>query len=783
MKAAFVLRSLDKTRLLKLAESFDVPLLRANENADDLATRIARSLGVRLGWRESLQAIVEQLTNAELRNFLGDQRWEVSREHGQDLLIEVYETVRMSELSGVDLRALIMDLADSSEANRIESIFTSRKWAAYFDLRESYTLDEHGSRTGSRYLSADELARLNVANARDQDLVADLAEVTGLSARSVHRRLEAAHGRTLLLNCFEDRWPSPPNAETLGVLNVADAREHGLVAPLAELTGLSPKGVVRRLNAAHGRTLLANCFADRWPNNESRLLDADELAELNVAEALRRDLVQDLAEVIGLSEGTVQRRLKDAHGRTRLVTCFEDHWPQSGRKPLGAGELAALNVADAVRGDLDADIAAITGLSEMGVRRRLNAEHGRTLLITCFADRWPSDGETVSLDELAEMNVAEALRRDLIDQIAEVTGMSAQGVRRRLNEAHGRTRLTTCFTDHWPHSPEQGASEPLEAVALIGVTVAEARERDLATSLTEITGMSPRGVRRRLNAAHGRMLLTTCFADCWPENETPDRDALATMNVAEVRERRLAAFVASLLHMPEHEVQRRLDAAHGRMLLVNCFEGEWHRNERTRERIRDPEPDSKQPWYKLRTVNRRYELLQRLGGGGFGTAFEARDLRFEGRIVVIKFPRDREKDTLDALRREFALTTALKHRHICTYYSFEEDTEFDLPFLVMEHGGESLEKMIDAGEEFGVDQSFRIVAQAADALDHIHDDNKIHGDINPGNVLVTSSGEVRLTDFGISANTVTEPRAGGAVTKVARSHTGTIRCIDLSIIP
>jgi hypothetical protein len=769
MKAASILRSLDKVRLIKLAETFGVSLMRANENADALTTRFARSLGVRLGWRESLEAILDALTNIEMRHFLAEQRWEVVRERGEDLYSEVYESARLAELGGADLRALILDLADTSEANEVEKTFVSRKWGAYFVLRERYPLDEHGARTGLARLSTDELANLTVADARDRNLIVDLAAVTGLSEASIRRRFEAAHGRTLLSNCFEDRWPPAPSAEILGLLNVADARERGLVAAIAEVTGMTPKGVVRRLNAVHGRTLLANCFSDRWPEENNLLLDANELAELNVAEALRRDLTEDIAEITGLSEAAVRGRLDNSHGRTLLLTCFDDHWPHAAREPLGANELSKLRVADAQREDLVASLAELTGLSEMGVRRRLNANHGRTLLTTCFADLWPQEAEAASLDELGRLTVADAFRQNLVERLSELTKMSGQGVKRRLNESHGRTLLITCFADRWPSNNTQ--PDTLNVDDLVGLNVADARDRDLVGSIAAITGMSPRGVRRRLNAAHGRTLLSTCFADRWPDDKVIDLNQLAQMNVGEARDRGLAATIADFLHLSEAAIARRLADAHGRTLLINCFEKEWS-HENDSDSNRDSYRDVAQPWNKLRIVNRRYELNHSLGGGGFGTAFQARDLKFQDRVVVIKFPRDRETDTLDALHREFELTTALKQRHICTYYDCDDDKEFDIPFLVMEHGGESLEKMIDAGEQFDTRRAIELITQTAAALDHIHDDNKIHGDINSGNVLVTANGEVRLTDFGISAVTITEMREDGGLTKVARSQYG-----------
>ena len=85
---------------------------------------------------------------------------------------------------------------------------------------------------------------------RDDDLVGKIADLTGLTERTVRKRPDEAHGRTLARNLFDDRWPA--EAEDFEGKSAAWARNAELFEELANLTGLTERVVRKRLQEAHG---------------------------------------------------------------------------------------------------------------------------------------------------------------------------------------------------------------------------------------------------------------------------------------------------------------------------------------------------------------------------------------------------------------------------------------------------------------------------------------------------------------------------------------------------
>ena len=116
------------------------------------------------------------------------------------------------------------------------------------------------------------LGSTNVKAARDdEELSSAVAEVTGLTAGAVEAALQGAHGRTRLDTLFADSWPW--TAAGFSGATVAWARELGLDEELSRVTGLTTRTVRGRLKKVAGQMLVANLFAEDWPDD-----DADELA-------------------------------------------------------------------------------------------------------------------------------------------------------------------------------------------------------------------------------------------------------------------------------------------------------------------------------------------------------------------------------------------------------------------------------------------------------------------------------------------------------------------------
>jgi tetratricopeptide (TPR) repeat protein/predicted Ser/Thr protein kinase len=145
----------------------------------------------------------------------------------------------------------------------------------------------------------------------------------------------------------------------------------------------------------------------------------------------------------------------------------------------------------------------------------------------------------------------------------------------------------------------------------------------------------------------------------------------------------------------------------------------------------------------------RYELIERIGRGGMGEVFLARDTQL-GRTVAIKAlaadhvpaHSDRER-----FRQEVANLVAVTHPYVAAVYDVVEDGD-DL-YIVMEHvRGRSLKEAAEA------DHRPRTIArwgqQVAEALAGIHAAGIVHRDLKPSNVMISESGHVKVLDFGIA---------------------------------
>lgn len=145
-----------------------------------------------------------------------------------------------------------------------------------------------------------------------------------------------------------------------------------------------------------------------------------------------------------------------------------------------------------------------------------------------------------------------------------------------------------------------------------------------------------------------------------------------------------------------------------------------------------------------------YEIVGRLGVGGMGEVYRARDTKL-GREVAIKilpehFSQDAER--LARFEREAKLLAALNHPGIATLYGLEESK--GSPFLVMELvEGETLAARIARGA-IALDEALSLFKQIADALEAAHDKGIIHRDLKPANIMITPDGNVKVLDFGLA---------------------------------
>ena len=146
----------------------------------------------------------------------------------------------------------------------------------------------------------------------------------------------------------------------------------------------------------------------------------------------------------------------------------------------------------------------------------------------------------------------------------------------------------------------------------------------------------------------------------------------------------------------------------------------------------------------------RYEILEEIGRGNFGVVFRAFDYKMDEEIAIKKLPRQNQNspNAVNRFYREAQIASALQHENIVSVYDYYEKSGEH--YIVMEMvEGQTLEEYVKSNV-ISVDESLRIMSDVCRALSYAHEKHVIHRDLKPSNILISSSGEIKVTDFGIA---------------------------------
>jgi len=161
-----------------------------------------------------------------------------------------------------------------------------------------------------------------------------------------------------------------------------------------------------------------------------------------------------------------------------------------------------------------------------------------------------------------------------------------------------------------------------------------------------------------------------------------------------------------------------------------------------------------------RILGGRYELIEKIGGGGMAQVYKAKD-QLLNRFVAVKILRQEFNDDEEFVKRfkvEAQSSAGLSHPNIVSIYDVGQDGI--IQYIVMELiDGITLKEYIAQNGFLRWEEAVNITIQICSAIEHAHKNHIIHRDIKPQNIMMTDTGVAKVTDFGIaravSASTIT----------------------------
>ncbi len=146
-----------------------------------------------------------------------------------------------------------------------------------------------------------------------------------------------------------------------------------------------------------------------------------------------------------------------------------------------------------------------------------------------------------------------------------------------------------------------------------------------------------------------------------------------------------------------------------------------------------------------------YEIIERVGGGGMGVVYRARDHRL-ARDVALKFLPSHlasEDRAGDRFMQEAQAASALDNPHICTIYDVGRTEDGELFIAMAYYRGKTLKALVENGP-VDLEKAVDLIRQVATGLAVAHENDILHRDIKPGNIIATPDGVAKIIDFGLA---------------------------------
>lgn len=165
----------------------------------------------------------------------------------------------------------------------------------------------------------------------------------------------------------------------------------------------------------------------------------------------------------------------------------------------------------------------------------------------------------------------------------------------------------------------------------------------------------------------------------------------------------------------------------------------------------------------------QFQIEETIGSGAFGTVFRAHDQLLD-RTVALKILQQSDSVHTEKLLAEARAAAALSHPNVCMVYAI--DTSHGAAMIVMEYvAGEPLAAQIKSGPlppEFVT----QVGRQVAEGMAAAHEAGVVHGDLKPGNLMITSSSSVKIMDFGLARRFASVPRQAETIEISGSSSSG-----------